>query len=162
MNPLEAGLVRDKLVNVIYNYGKTRCVVVGRCAESRACLQARALYLDGLGDVEEAGLAADLAKIGLSEGLLHYDVEQGVHHTVVLHLTHGLAREKGLVLDIYENTVLNASEDWSEIHGFSEICRGEHRPTRLHPETQDCVHLLLKLLKNALHDVRVTHVVGED
>ena len=142
MNSLEASLVRDKLVNVIYNNSETRCVVIRRCAEPGACLQARALDLDGLGDVEEAGLAADLTKISLSERLLHNDVEESVHNTVVLHLSHSLAREKGLMLDVNQHPVLNAPEDRVERDRLSEICSGEDRATRLHPQTQNCVHLL--------------------
>ena len=127
MNSLEASLVRDKLVDVIYNNSETRCVVVRRCAEPGACLQARPLDLDGLRYVEEAGLAADLAKVCLSERLLHNDVEESVHNTVVLHLSHCLAREKGLVLDINQHPILNAPENWVERDRLSEICSGEDR-----------------------------------
>lgn len=91
VDPLEASLVGYKLVDIVDDYRETRGVVVGRGAEPWTCLQPGALHLDGLGYVEEAGLSADLTKICLPESLLHDDVKQSVHHTVVLHLSHRLA-----------------------------------------------------------------------
>ena len=162
MDPLEAGLVGDELIDVINNYGETRGVVVGRGAEPWTCLQSGSLYFNGLGDIEEARLATDLAKMCLSECLLHNNIEQSMHNIVVLHLSHRLAREKGFVFNINKDSVLYASKDWVERYRLSEICSCEDRAARLHPEPQDCIHLLLELLENALHDVRVAHVIWED
>ena len=75
MHPGEARLVRDELVDAVDHNGQTRSVVVGGSPEAGACLKTRAFDIDGFGDVKEPRLLPDLSQVGLTEGLLHYDVE---------------------------------------------------------------------------------------
>src|SRR5690606_21162099 len=102
----------NELVNVVDHNRHTRDVVEGRCAETRASLKPGTLNIDGRINVEEARLASNLAKLGLSEGLLHNDVEESMHDIVVFHLgiLKLLTGEEALRIDVDADFILDAAE----------------------------------------------------
>ena len=127
MDTGQAGLVRDELVDAVDHNRQPGGVVVGGCSEPGASLEARALNIDGLGHVEEARLLSNLPEIGLPEGLLHDDVEQGVHDGVILHLrlSDVLPTDVLFRSSIDDDCVLDVTE--LDIHRDSliKVCGGE-------------------------------------